>query len=60
MGPAVERLATTATSTAYRFPRPMIRRNQQPDDEDYYDFSFSGLKTAVLHAVRDMNAPFGS
>ena len=31
----------------------MLRRNQQPGDDDYYDVSFSGLKTAVLHAVRD-------
>jgi len=30
----------------------MLRRNQQPGDDDYYDVSFSGLKTAVLHAVR--------
>ena len=28
------------------------RRGQQPGDADYYDVSFSGLKTAVLHAVR--------
>ena len=31
-------------------------RNQQPGDADYYDVSFSGLKTAVLHAVRDAEA----
>jgi N6-L-threonylcarbamoyladenine synthase len=31
----------------------MLRRNQQPGDDDYYDMSFSGLKTAVLHTVRD-------
>ena len=30
----------------------MLRRNQQPGDDDYYDVSFSGLKTAVLLAVR--------
>ncbi len=40
----------------------MLRRNQQPGDDDYYDVSFSGLKTAVLHAVRasknlDTDAP---
>ena len=38
---------------APRFARPMLRANQRPDDADYYDVSFSGLKTAVLHAVRD-------
>jgi N6-L-threonylcarbamoyladenine synthase len=36
-----------------RFARPMLRANQLPADADYYDVSFSGLKTAVLHAVRD-------
>lgn len=30
----------------------MVRRNAQPRDEDFYAFSFSGLKTAVLNAVR--------
>jgi N6-L-threonylcarbamoyladenine synthase len=31
----------------------MLNSGQQPGDADYYDVSFSGLKTAVLHAVRD-------
>ena len=52
-GPPVERLARTGDSSRFRFARPMLRRNQQPGDDDYYDVSFSGLKTAVLHAVRD-------
>jgi N6-L-threonylcarbamoyladenine synthase len=39
-----------------RFARPMLRANQTPADGDYYDVSFSGLKTAVLHAVRDAEA----
>ena len=51
-GPHVELLASTGDPSHYHFPRPMLRRNQQPGDEDYYDVSFSGLKTAVLHAVR--------
>ncbi|MEP7001098.1 MAG: tRNA (adenosine(37)-N6)-threonylcarbamoyltransferase complex transferase subunit TsaD, partial [bacterium] len=51
-GPHVERLAATGDSSRFRFARPMLRRNQQPGDADYYDVSFSGLKTAVLQAVR--------
>ena len=51
-GPHVERLARDGDSARFRFSRPMLRRNQQPGDDDYYDVSFSGLKTAVLHAVR--------
>jgi len=30
----------------------MLRRDQTPSDPDYYDVSFSGLKTAVLNATR--------
>jgi N6-L-threonylcarbamoyladenine synthase len=55
-GPHVERLARTGDPTKFRFARPMLRRNQQPGDDDYYDVSFSGLKTAVLHAVRGNGA----
>jgi N6-L-threonylcarbamoyladenine synthase len=51
-GPHVERLALGGDPGRYRFARPMLRRNQLPTDADYYDVSFSGLKTAVLHAVR--------
>jgi N6-L-threonylcarbamoyladenine synthase len=51
-GPHVERLAATGDPTRIRFARPMLRRNQAPGDADYYDMSFSGLKTAVLQAVR--------
>jgi N6-L-threonylcarbamoyladenine synthase len=51
-GPHVERLATEGDPTRYRFSRPMVRRDQRPGDDDYYDVSFSGLKTAVRNAVR--------
>jgi N6-L-threonylcarbamoyladenine synthase len=51
-GPHVERLAREGDPSRFRFARPMLRRNQQPGDDDYYDVSFSGLKTAVLRAVR--------
>lgn len=52
-GRHIERLARDGDPSRFRFARPMVRRNQQPGDDDYYDVSFSGLKTAVLHAVRD-------
>ena len=51
-GPHVERLAREGDPARHRFSRPMLNRGQQPGDADYYDVSFSGLKTAVLHAVR--------
>ena len=58
-GPAVERAAASGAAAAFPFPRPMLASNQQPDDEDYYDFSFSGLKTAVLTRVRKLEADSG-
>ena len=43
-GPGLEKLAQTGNSKAYHFPRPML-------DRPNCDFSFAGLKTAVLNAV---------
>jgi len=43
-GPAIERAAASGDTGAFAFPRAMMG--------DGLDFSFSGLKTAVLHAVR--------
>jgi len=54
-GPHVERLAATSDGGDFRFARPMVRRNQIPGDADFYDVSFSGLKTAVLTAVKSSN-----
>ena len=43
-GPAIDRLATQGDPKAIAFPRPML--------DDGNDFSFSGLKTAVVLYVR--------
>ncbi len=51
-GRHVEALAREGNPTRFRFSRPMVRSNSTPADDDYYAFSFSGLKTAVLNAVR--------
>ena len=47
-GPAVSRLAERGASGRYRLPRPMMA-------SDDLDFSFSGLKTAVLTCLRNEN-----
>ena len=53
-GPAIERLAATVdAAAAVRFPRPMLHGGQRRGDDDWYDVSFSGLKTAVRLAVAD-------
>jgi N6-L-threonylcarbamoyladenine synthase len=43
-GPAIDRLAMDGDPAAIRFPRAML--------DDDFDFSFSGLKTAVVNHVR--------
>jgi N6-L-threonylcarbamoyladenine synthase len=53
-GPQVAALADTGDPAALRFPRPMLSKSQRPGDADYYDVSFSGLKTAVLLTVREL------
>lgn len=51
-GRHVEALARDGDPACFHFGRPMLRRNTAPDDPAYFDVSFSGLKTAVLNAVR--------
>ncbi|HSJ07902.1 MAG TPA: tRNA (adenosine(37)-N6)-threonylcarbamoyltransferase complex transferase subunit TsaD [Longimicrobiales bacterium] len=55
-GPAIERAAAAGDAAAYRFPRPMLASSQSAADDDYYAFSFSGLKTSVLTRVRELEA----
>lgn len=55
-GPVIERVAREGDASAYAFPRPMLASSQRRGDDDYYDFSFSGLKTAVLNRVRELEA----
>ena len=52
-GRHIEALAREGDPARFRFARPMLRRNQQPGDDDYYDVSFSGLKTAVRNAIQE-------
>ncbi len=47
-GPEIEKLARKGNPAAIAFPRPMLH-------EKNYDFSFSGLKTAVLYYLRNPN-----
>ena len=55
-GRHIERIARDGDPTRFRFSRPMVRRDQSPGDRDYFDVSFSGLKTAVLNAVRSASS----
>ena len=55
-GAALERLASTGERSLHVLPRPMLRRSQRPGDADFYDFSFSGLKTAVVGLVKRLDS----
>ncbi len=50
-GPEIEALARQGDPLRFAFPRPMLKRSQSEDDPDFFDFSFSGLKTAVAQTV---------
>src|SRR6056297_24281 len=45
-GPIIEKRAKLGKEDAVKFPRPFI-------DKDTYDFSFSGLKTAVINYIHN-------
>jgi N6-L-threonylcarbamoyladenine synthase len=53
-GPELERLARDGDPTRHRFSRPMLNGGQRLGDDDYYDVSFSGLKTAVRRTVLEL------
>ena len=50
-GPAIEAAARRGDPRRYAFPRPMLKRRGGARDPDAFDFSFSGLKTAVAQTV---------
>lgn len=52
-GPEIEKTATTGDPTAFAFPRSMLK-------DPGLDFSFSGLKTAVLYTLTDRNPDHGT
>jgi len=47
-GPYIEKLSKNGDKNAFLFPRPMIKSND-------FNFSFSGLKTALLYTLQKMN-----
>lgn len=46
-GPIISKLAEKGNPKKYSLPRPMLNQKN-------YDFSFSGLKTAVLYLLKDL------
>jgi len=50
-GPAVEKLALLGDEKRFKFSRPLI---DSPNKDHLYDFSFSGLKTAVRREIEKL------
>ncbi|MDT8436733.1 MAG: tRNA (adenosine(37)-N6)-threonylcarbamoyltransferase complex transferase subunit TsaD [Gemmatimonadota bacterium] len=46
-GPEIERQARQGVAGRFRLPRPMLAGKDGPADPAWFDFSFSGLKTAT-------------
>jgi len=51
-GPEIEKCAVDGDPKAYPFPRSMIKK-------PHFDFSFSGLKTAVLYTLSELDTDEG-
>lgn len=49
-GPLIDKLAASYASGDIKFPRPLLNR-------DDHNFSFSGLKTAVLNYIQGLSQP---
>jgi N6-L-threonylcarbamoyladenine synthase len=60
-GPILDRLAADGNATAIRWPGTRLTNPDRnaPERDGRFDFSFSGLKTAVLRYVRQRQAELG-
>ncbi|MBO7741809.1 MAG: tRNA (adenosine(37)-N6)-threonylcarbamoyltransferase complex transferase subunit TsaD [Victivallales bacterium] len=53
-GPVIDRIAKNGNPKAYNFPRGLIGGGGKPVPHEHrFDFSFSGVKTSLLYAVKD-------
>jgi N6-L-threonylcarbamoyladenine synthase len=59
-GPEIERVATRGRPGLYRLPRPMLSGADAPGDPAWFDFSFSGLKTAAALLADEVRAEKGA
>lgn len=51
-GPSIQRLAAEGDPKRHPLPRPLVSSASRPGDRDFYDFSYSGLKTALRTRIR--------
>jgi N6-L-threonylcarbamoyladenine synthase len=59
-GPEIERLARDGVPGRFNLPRPMLSSHHTPADPAYFDFSFSGLKTATALVAAELESEGGT
>jgi N6-L-threonylcarbamoyladenine synthase len=59
-GPEIERVGRRGEPGRFRLPRPMLSGRDGPEDPSYFDFSFSGLKTATALLAAELEEGDGS
>ena len=55
-GPSIQAAAREGDPALHPLPRPLLASSSRPGEAEYYDFSFSGLKTALRERVRALDA----
>jgi N6-L-threonylcarbamoyladenine synthase len=58
-GPAIECAAAAGNPLRFPLPRPLLSGGSRRGDPEYYDFSFSGLKTALRERLRSLEREGG-
>jgi N6-L-threonylcarbamoyladenine synthase len=53
-GPSIERAAAGGDPSRHPLPRPLLSGRSVVGDPDHYDFSYSGLKTALRTRIRQL------
>ncbi len=53
-GPSIQAAAADGDPSRHPLPRPLVSSVSRPEERDLYDFSYSGLKTALRTRIRSM------
>lgn len=59
-GPEIERESRSGEAGRFALPRPMLSGRDSPADPAFFDFSFSGLKTATALLAAELEAEDGT
>jgi len=53
-GPSVQRLAEAGDASRHPLPRPLVTGRSKAGDAEFFDFSYSGLKTALRVRIQEL------